>query len=313
MTRKFTKSSYVELRYKTYYAVYYVPKDVRHVIKKAKFYKSLETSDLKLAENRAQALVIAWKAEVANARAVADDPIINSALDMLRQSKEKGKQGIVKDIIHEQESLIRHENGNVAADIFKSVALGEKKYLKQLVSSWEQHEIARGLASKTIFQIKRDIEEMLDFFPTSAYLTTELVEHWIKDIALKNALTASTVNRMIGSGKNFYNYLIHIKELPKTEVNPFVVPDEFRRTKSTNKKGLNKIYSWTPFSNEELVSIYRAASEDMQLSSLILIASYTGARIEELCSLKIFIFYYYSHRLYIPLQLPHANNCLLRN
>lgn len=287
MTNKFTKSSYIEFRYRTYYAVYYVPKDVRHIIKKAKFYKSLGTSDLKLAENRAQALVVAWKAEVANARSTSEDPIINAALDMLRQSKEKGKQGLVKEIIEEQEMLIRQEDGDVAAGIFKSVALGEKKYLKELLSSWEQYQIERELASKTIFQMKRDIEEILVFFPTATYLTQELVEHWIKDLAFKNSLTASSVNRMIGSGKNFYNYLVNINELSKTTLNPFVVPFEFKRTKGKNSKGLNKINPWLPFSKEELGEIYKSANNDTQLSNLILIAAYTGARIEELCSLKI--------------------------
>ena len=287
MTRKFTKSSYLELRYKTYYAVYYVPKDVKHIIKKAKFYQSLKTSDLKLAELRAQALVLAWKTEIANARATSDDPIINSALEMLRQSKEKGKHGLVREILEEQEGLIRHEKGDAIADIFKSVATGEQKHLKELVSSWEENQVNRGLAPKTIFQMKSDIEVMLKFFPTATYLTKDLIEHWIKDLARDKQLTASSVTRIIGSGKNFYQYLILIKEIPKTDINPFVVPDEFKRTKGTNKKGLNKIRSWVPFTQDEVVQLYQSAKNDATLADLIFMGAYTGARIEELCSLKV--------------------------
>ncbi len=287
MTKKFTKSSYIELRYKTYYAVLYVPQDVKHILKKVKFYQSLKTSDLKLAESRAQALVVAWKAEIANARATAEDPIVNAALDMLRQSKEKGKKGLVREIIEEQEELIRQDKGNVIADMFKSLAVGDNKYLKELVLSWEQHQINRGLAPKTVFQMKRDIEVLLETFPTSVFFTKEYIEAWIKDLASKNNLTASTVNRMIGSGKNFYNYLVFIKEIPKTDINPFIVPDEYKRTKGTNKKGLNKIQSWVPFNKDEVVSLYQSAkNDDIQLSNLIMMGAYTGARIEELCSLK---------------------------
>lgn len=287
MTKKFTKSSYIELRYKTYYAVLYVPQDVKHIIKKVKFYKSLKTSDFKLAESRAQALVVAWKAEIANARATAEDPIVNAALDMLRQSKEKGKKGLVREIIEEQEELIRQDKGVVFADMFKSLAVGENKYLKELVSSWEQHQINRGLAPKTVFQMKRDIEVLLETFPTAVFFTKEYIEAWIKDLASKNNLTASTVNRMIGSGKNFYSYLVYIKEIPKTDINPFIVPDEFKRTKGSNKKGLNKIQSWVPFTKDEVVSLYQSAKiDDTQLSNLIMIGAYTGARIEEICSLK---------------------------
>jgi len=286
MTRKLTKSSYLELRYKTYYAVYYVPKDVRHIIGKAKFYQSTKTSDLKVAELRAQGFVVAWKTEVANARGTAEDPIINAALDMLRQSKEKSKRELVKEIIEEQEQFIREEKGETTAEIFKSIASGHRKYLKELLPAWEEHEQNRGLASKTIFQMKSDLNEMLNFFPTANYLTKDLIEHWIKEHAKNNHLTAATINRVVGSGKNFFNYLKFIKEISKDTANPFFVPDEFKRTKGTNKKGLNKIQSWVPFTDEELVSLYLSSKNNTQLSHLIMMGAYTGARIEELCSLK---------------------------
>ena len=43
MATKSFKASYVELRHKTYFAILYVPKDVRHIIGKLKFYKSTQT------------------------------------------------------------------------------------------------------------------------------------------------------------------------------------------------------------------------------------------------------------------------------
>ena len=286
MTRKFTNSSYLQLRYNTYYAVYYVPKDVRHVIKKAKFYQSTQTGDIKLATHRAQALVVAWKAEVASARAHSEDPIINSALDLLRQLKEEGKRHWVKDIIEEEGSLIREQLGDTHAEIFKNIATGEQKVLKDLISSWEIHQENRGLASKTIYQMKKDLVLLTDFFITSNFITRPLVERWILDLARDEKLTASSVTRIIGSGKNFYQYLMTVKEVPKTEVIPFVVPDDYKRTKGTNKKGLNKIRSWVPFTQNEVVKLYQSAKNDTKLADLIFIGAYTGARIEELCSLK---------------------------
>ena len=286
MTRKFTNSSYLQLRYNTYYAVYYVPKDVRHVIKKAKFYQSTQTGDIKLATHRAQALVVAWKAEVASARAHSEDPIINSALDLLRQLKEEGKRHWVKDIIEEEGSLIREKLGDTHAEIFKNIATGEQKVLKDLISSWEIHQENRGLASKTIYQMKKDLVLLTDFFITSNFITRPLVERWILDLARDEKLTASSVTRIIGSGKNFYQYLMTVKEVPKTDINPFVVPDDYKRTKGTNKKGLNKIRSWVPFTQDEVVKLYQSAKNDTKLADLIFIGAYTGARIEEICSLK---------------------------
>ena len=287
MTRKFTNSSYLQLRYNTYYAVYYVPKDVRHIINKAKFYQSTQTGDIKLATHRAQALVVAWKAEVASARAHSEDPIINSALDLLKQLKEEGKRHWVKEIIQEEESLIREKLGDMHADIFKNIATGEQKVLKDLISSWESHQKNRGLAEKTIYQMKKDVELVTDFFVTSNFISRPLVERWILDLARDEKLTASSVTRIIGSGKNFYQYLMTVKEVPKTDINPFVVPDDYKRTKGTNKKGLNKIRSWVPFTQDEVVRLYQSSKNDTKLADLIFMGAYTGARIEELCSLKV--------------------------
>jgi integrase len=286
MTRKFNNSSYLQLRYNTYYAVYYVPKDVRYVINKAKFYQSTQTGDIKLATSRAQALVVAWKAEVASARAHSEDPIINSALDLLRQLKEEGKRHWVKDIIEEEGSLIREQLGENHAEIFTNIATGEQKVLKDLIPSWESHQVNRGLADKTIYQMKKDVVLLTDFFITSNFITRPLFERWIMDLARDNKLTASSVTRIVGSGKNFYHYLMSIKEVPKTDVNPFVIPDDYKRTKGTNKKGLNKIRSWVPFTQDEVVKLYQSSKNDKKLADLIFMGAYTGARIEELCSLK---------------------------
>ena len=56
MATKSFKASYVELRHKTYFAILYVPKDVRHIIGKMKFYKSTQTGIL----GDAEAIASVW-------------------------------------------------------------------------------------------------------------------------------------------------------------------------------------------------------------------------------------------------------------
>ena len=77
MVNKTFKPNHLELRYNTYYAVLYVPKDVRDVIGKVKFYKSTETGNLKLAQTIASVFVTKWKSEIDSARSKSDEPIIN--------------------------------------------------------------------------------------------------------------------------------------------------------------------------------------------------------------------------------------------
>ena len=81
--RKFTPN-HLELRYRTYFAILYVPKDVQHIIGKLKFYETTGTGDLRIAQSIAALKVIKWKAEIANARTATDNPIIKSAIELNR-------------------------------------------------------------------------------------------------------------------------------------------------------------------------------------------------------------------------------------
>jgi integrase len=288
MARKSFKASYVELRYNTYYAVYYVPKDVHHILGKVKFYKSTRTSELKLAESRAAALVLGWKAQVDAARLKYEDPVIRSARDLLSQSKDPQKSLIVSEIIDEEEFKIRTAQGDLAADIFKDVASGQQQVLQGLMLGWKEHQRAKGLAEKTIDQMFSDVEILISTFPTANCLKHQYVEWWINDIAVKGNLSASSVTRILGSCRNFFKYLQFIGEVSKSETDPFIVPDQYKISKKPNSKSINKTQSWLPFSTESVVSLYKQAVNqgDNQLGDLIMIGAYTGARIEEICSLK---------------------------
>lgn len=102
------------------------------------------------------------------------------------------------------------------------------------------------------------------------------------------SLSASSVERIIGSCRNFYKHLQDINVVPDTVPQPFVIPKEFKKNKKRNSKSENKTQSWLPFETQDVVKIYREAQKigDTALSQLIFLAAYTGARIEELCSLE---------------------------
>jgi integrase len=79
-----------------------------------------------------------------------------------------------------------------------------------------------------------------------------------------------------------------IDVIPEKEPEPFIVPKEYKLSKKRNSKSQNKTESWLPFSNEEVEKIYQESikKKDWELGQLIILASFTGARIEEICSLK---------------------------
>ena len=285
MVKKTSKPSHLIKRYNTYFAVLYVPKDIQYIIGKAKFSKSTGTDNKKLAETIAQVYVMGWKAEIESARMKSDEPLINSARE-IRKLLKSSPAHLVQDAIDEEVAKLNASKKPIHAEVYERIAKGKNKYSNELAITWRKHEDDRGLAKKTIDQMFSDVELVTKQFPTANMMTIESVELWIKHIAKKGNLSASSVNRIIGSGKNFFKYLQFIKEVPSSELNPFIVPNEFRISNKPNSKSVNKTQSWLPFTSQEIVDLYKLAVKDNQsLADLILIAMHTGARIEEICSL----------------------------
>jgi integrase len=282
---KTSKPSHLVKRYNTYFAVLYVPKDIQYIIGKAKFSKSTGTDNKRLAETIAQVYVMGWKAEIESARSKSDDPLIQSAKD-IRKLLKSSPTHLVQDAIDEEVAKLHEAKKDIHAQVFEQIAKGQNKYLEDVAEDWKKHEIERGLSEKNIDQMASDVELLTNQFPTAPLITIKSVDLWIRHIAKKGELTASSVNRIIGSGKNFFKYLQLIKEVPLAESNPFIVPAEFKISNKPNSKSANKTQSWLPFSPDEIVRLYKvAANENQTLADLILIAMHTGARIEEICSL----------------------------
>lgn len=290
LRKKPFKPDHLELRHQTYFAVLSVPKDVQHIIGKTKFFETTRTHDPKVAQVISAQKVIAWKAEIAQARTHTNDPILKSATELNRSLRTSPRQ-LVEEIIEEETAMIaRHygKSGPLIAATFHAVATGTSKPLSQLIDAWTEAQARRGLAQKTIAQIKSDVEVLVQHLPTSNLLIAEHTSQWIQLMASKGPLSASSVERIIGSCRNFYKHLQDINVVPDTLPQPFVIPKEFKKSKKRNSKSENKTQSWLPFETQDVVKIYREAQQigDTVLSQLIFLAAYTGARIEELCSLE---------------------------
>lgn len=279
------KPSYLVKRYNTYFAVLYVPKEIQYVIGKAKFSKSTETDNKKLAETIAQVYVMGWKAEIEAARSQSDDPLIQSAKD-IRKLLKSSPAHLVQDAIDEEVAKLYEAKKDIHAEVFERISKGKSKYLVDVAKDWKKHEEKRGLKKKTIDQMYSDVELVTAQFPTAHLITPQSVDLWIRHIAKKGNLSASSVTRIIGSGKNFFKYLQFIKEVPAIEANPFIIPVEYRISNKPNSKSIHKTKSWLAFTPKEVEYLYKeAVKEDQPLADLILIGMHTGARIEEICSL----------------------------
>jgi integrase len=288
-TTKAVKTKHLVLRYNTYFAELIVPADVRHILNRTKFSKSTLTSDVKAAQVMANLFVLQWKSEIANARQTADDPIINSAIELNKLLKSQSNRDAVKDVIDEEEWKLRHHHDNDSlADTFKNIASGKQRYLKNLVADWEAQQQRKGLVEKTIAQMKSDIELLLTSFPTANLMNTKNVGTWIEYLGVYEKATPSSINRLVGSGRSFFKFLKSIKEIPQTETDPFVVPEKYKVSSKPNSRSPNKVKPWLPFEDTDIIKLHAAAidKDDSTLAHLIQIGAYTGARIEEICSVR---------------------------
>lgn len=287
--RKAHRPTHLELRYKTYFAVLFVPKDVRYILGKTKFSRSTKTGNLSTAEHRASAFVLGWKAEILRARHEAPDPIVAEALDLYSNLIRKDiSSTTVEEIIEDRENEIRLDENPYKSVEFKLIATGKKKALSALVPGWKNYQISRRLAEKTIDQMTNDIGYLTKAFDTTNLLSKRNATIWIRDFAKLNNLSPSSVTRIISSCRNFYEYLKIIEEVSENEINPFIVPIEFKKSKSFKIKDSNKTNSWNPFDEKDVVDLHRSAlnNKDQILADLIVLGAYTGARIEEICSVK---------------------------
>jgi len=287
MPKKPFRPQHLDLRHKTYFALLTIPKDVQHIIGKTRFFKTTGTGDVKIAQAKADLFVIKWKAEIAKARQNTDDPIINSALELNKMSKSTPWH-MLQDVIDEETDRLRDETGDFVADAFNLIATGKAKVLDTFIHAWEQHQFDRGLVAKNISQMKSDLSLLTEYIPTTEMVSNENCDAWINLIAQTNNYKSSSVIRIIAACNNFYRYLQDVSVFPSDAPSPFKVPKTYKQSKKANAKVINKRSSWIPFSKTEVEELYAHAHSkgDHQLADLIEIAAYTGARIEEICSMK---------------------------
>jgi integrase len=286
MPQKPFRALHLELRYKTYYAVLTVPKDVRFVLGKKKFSKTTGTSNLRIAQTKAELFVIQWQSEIANARQDSTNPVLHSALE-LNKIRKSTPPHLFDDVLEAETNNVEQQTNATMAQTFNEVAKGKVKVLASYIDSWEKYQHARGLTEKNIHQMRRDLSILIDDVQTENQLNKDVCNNWIKAVATARGLSASSVTRIISACNNFYRYLQHISIFDEDAPSPFKVPKAYQVIDNHNAKALYKKEPWKPFLKEQVEVLYDAAYDkgDVDLANLIAIAAYSGTRIEEICSL----------------------------
>ncbi len=285
-------SKNIERRGNTWYATLHVPPDVRHIIGKSKFFESLKTTDKRIAETRAAPIVANWKAKIAAARGTSD-PFLEEAL-RLRTILEKAptdaepgeysQRDIELEAVGEIAAQVAKDNDEL--NLFRAIATGKETLLSSYYDEWAGH---LTQAPKTIDQMKKDVTLLVEHFRTIERINKASVIEWIRELMAgtpeRKPYTTSSLERIFKFSRSFWGYLQEIGKADP-ERQPLALPSFAKRSNGKTKGGSD---GWIPFDPLEVVTLLDAAveKEDHQLADLIRLGMYSGARIEELCALRL--------------------------
>jgi integrase len=160
----------------------------------------------------------------------------------------------------------------------------------ELFTEWQ---VQLTLAAKSKDQAIKDVQLLTKRFATLEEVTKSGVRKWMDDIA-KSGKGIASQKRILSFCRNYWKYLQSHDAAP-SDLDPF----HGVLTLSKGKNGNNRVKaSNLPYSPAEVVKLWETAKQrkvgraknapfDTQLADLIMLGAYTGARIEELCSLKV--------------------------
>lgn len=297
----FTPMSYLERRRNLWYAVLTIPSDVREKLGKLRFVQSLGTADKGKAQRESLPLIAKWKAQIAEARGETD-AIAEEArrwqrhLTLQRTGAESGNPSLIaglevlEDELRERAIELEQVKGEDAARRFYGIATGRSRMTSEHFSEWQAQ---LDLADKTKDQAKKDVQSFVKRFATLEEVTKGGVKKWMDDIA-KTGKGIASQKRILSFCRNYWKYL-QSHDAVSVEVDPF--HGVLNISKGKNGGGRVKAAN-LPYTPAEVVKLWEAARSrrmgkatnapfDTQLADLIMLGAYTGARIEELCSLKV--------------------------
>ncbi len=291
--------SYLERRRNRWYAVMTIPEDVRHVLGKIRFVQSLGTSDKRKADQEKLPLIAKWKAMIAEARGE-KDALTEEAkrwqrhLSMQETSAQSGESlyitglEVLRDELRERAIALENEQGEEVASRFYGIATGKARLTTELFPEWQAQ---LTLAAKSKDQAIKDVQLLTKRFATLEEVTKSGVRKWMDDIA-KSGKGVASQKRILSFSRNYWKYLQSHDAVP-SDLDPFHGVLTLSRGKNGSSRAKN-----LPYSPAEVVKLWETAKQrkvgraknapfDTQLADLIMLGAYTGARIEELCSLKI--------------------------
>lgn len=309
-----------------YSAVVQVPKDVRHLLGKTAFKKSLKTRDKRIAQAKAVEYVDGWKKLIEAARQgqyeaaesqismiVADIREMQSLLEKDPEDQH-AQAGLDAAHTHLQDLLIKSKGANS----FEKLEGSEQKQVINTfkISTGQEHLFTQFLedhlgsllvTQRTKESKKQQITRYAKLFPKLRDATRKNVREFMKYLRDDERLTNITIKRDLSALGVYWDFIRDEGLAPLDDQhNPFKDQKPLNNTRGQDAARM-------PFTKEQLRTLFAKLSrnaatgdaQDKALLDLSLIALCTGARREEIGQLKIND---------IEIGAPHETSCInIRN
>jgi len=271
---------YLRKRGNVFYVRLGIPEDARAQLGKREFFESLKTSDQREAEIKSLPKVAKWKTQIDAARGS------NAAVDHLavtvrledKYSPANPHTGMTGKDHHIDDVIDSHE-GQWDARLqkrFRDIAQGRKTpfdtFLPLFLEQWDVEQKTKDMASTFIKRMAEEFESI------------ELVNRPAVFKALQRDKTSNaTKQKNYAFARKYWKFLEDMGVVDLNAKNPFAELN--LKTSKRKSGGVSRL----AYDRKDVERIYEEASQrqDQKLIDLIVMAAYTGARIEELCQLKV--------------------------
>ena len=270
-------ASHIQLRRKIYHARLGIPEELRAFYNgKRELIQSLKTADRLVAELRAMRLVSDWKLQF-QAHRGNTDALTALAMEIRTSPDRSIEAGFGISHAEAYADSVAEQLSDAKQRAFYDVALGRSTpfliYLDKFLRDWE-------VEPKTKQMAKTVIKRIADTYPTVEMITRAAV----KRLVLEDESATKTKAKNYGFVAKYWKYLQDLEVIAFDKPNPFS-----QLGLKSNKRRKSDTEDRKPFDTSEILPLIEKAKETgyEHLSAIVAIGAYTGARIEEICSLRV--------------------------
>lgn len=214
------------------------------------------------------------------------DPLNLKALEFRKDINKARSEGnerladVMEDLAVDKAEELEKTFGLVRAKTWFQLATTEGKTLDELVDIWLADSDYIEQTKKQHKKAYEDFKAFMGGDNVPSAVTDEAAITYVEDVIKKSKKAPATQRRNVNSLLAFWEWMGLRKHVPRG-FNPW------RGFKISNQRTSKKTEDKRPYTDEELVKLLSSDVDYPGLSDVILFGLYTGARLEEICSLKI--------------------------